>query len=179
MLGVLLIDVLQGMVIGLVASLLFVVYQSSRPHLSSLGRNPGTPGAYSDLTRHPDNIAIPGVVILRLDAPMYYANALTVRERAKAIIAQSQPPLRAVVLDAAGQDELDITSVDVLKSLVVDLKGKGITIYAAELHVPVREFAQRMGLLEMIGEDHVFPTVDAAVRFIETSDRNDKGNPDW
>ena len=178
LLGVLLIDVLQGMVIGLVASLVFVVYKSSRPHLSSLGRIPGVPGAYSDLTRHPENTAVPGIVILRLDAPIYYANALTVRERAKALIAQSQLPIRGVVLDSTGQDELDITSADVLKSLVTELKGKGIIISVAEMHEPVREFAQRVGLLEMIGADHIFPTVDAAVHFIEMSDQSIQSNPD-
>jgi high affinity sulfate transporter 1 len=169
MLGVLLIDVLQGMVIGLVASLIFVVYKSSRPHLSSLGRIPGIPGAYSDLTRHPENSPVPGVVILRLDAPIYYANALTVRERAKILIEQSHQPLRAVVLDATGQDELDITSADVLRGFIVDLKTKGIAIYIAELHAPVREFIKHVGLLDVIGEDHIFPTVNAAVAYSERS----------
>jgi MFS superfamily sulfate permease-like transporter len=178
LLGVLLIDVLEGMVIGLLASLIFVVYKSSRPHLSSLGRIPGISGAYSDLTRHPENTAVPGIVILRLDAPMYYANALTVRERAKVLIEQSQPPLRAVVLDSTGQDELDITSADVLKGFITELKRKGISVYIAEMHAPVREFAQRVGLLQVIGEDHIFPTVDSAVRFIEMSDRADNANPD-
>ena len=167
LLGVLFIDVLEGMIIGLVASVLLVLYQSSRPHLASLGRIPGIPGAYSDLKRHPENIPVPGVLILRLDAPMYYANALTVRERMKALVAEFQPPPRAVVLDSAGQDSLDITSAEVLKGLVVELKDKGIDIYVAELHGPVREFGQRTGLLELIGEDHIFPTVDMAVRFIE------------
>ncbi len=85
--GVLLIDVLEGMVIGLVASLLFVVYRSSRPHVSSLGRVPGVPGAYSDLTRHPDNTPVEGILIVRLDGQLYYANALTVRDRVKAMLA--------------------------------------------------------------------------------------------
>jgi high affinity sulfate transporter 1 len=178
MAGVLFIDVLQGMIIGLVASLVFVVYKSSRPHLSSLGRIPGIPSAYSDLTRHPENHAVPGIVILRLDAPMYYANALTVRERAKILIEQAQPPLRAVVFDGTGQDELDITSADVLKGFIAELKKKGIAIYIAEMHAPVREFAQRMGLLEMIGADHIFPTVDAAVHFIEMSDQSIQSNPE-
>jgi MFS superfamily sulfate permease-like transporter len=169
LLGVLLIDVLEGMVIGLVASLIFVVYKSSRPHLSSLGRIPGIPGAYSDLTRHPENSPVPGVVILRLDAPIYYANALTVRDRAKVLIKQSQQPLRVVVLDATGQDELDITSADVLRGFIVDLKTKGIAIYIAELHAPVREFAKHVGLLDVIGEDHIFPTVETAVAYSERS----------
>ena len=177
LLGVLFIDVLQGMIIGLVASLLLVIYQSSRPHLASLGRIPGIPGAYSDLNRHPENTAVPGILILRLDAPMYYANALTVRERFKALVADAQPPPRAVVLDAAGQDSLDITSAEVLKGLLIELKDQGIGVYVAEVHAPVREFGQRTELLELIGEDHIFPTVDAAVRFIEMSAGSEKASP--
>jgi high affinity sulfate transporter 1 len=175
--GVLLIDVLEGMIIGLVASVLLVLYQSSRPHLASLGRIPGVPGAYSDLKRHPENSAVPGVLILRLDAPIYYASALTVRGQIKALVDEAGPSLRAVVLDAAGQDSLDITSAEALKGLVVELKDKGIDYYVAELHAPVRESGQRTGLFEMIGEDHIFLTVDAAVRFIETTARSDKANP--
>jgi SulP family sulfate permease len=165
--GVLFIDVLEGMIIGLVASVLLILYRSSRPHISSLGRLPGIPGAYSDLNRHPENNTVPGVLILRLDAPMYYANALTVKEQVKALVDAAQPPPRAVVLDAAGQDSLDLTSVEVLKGLVLELKEKGIAIYVAEVHAPVLEFGQRTGLMEIIGEDHIFPTIEVAVHFIE------------
>jgi SulP family sulfate permease len=175
--SVLFLDVLPGMVIGLVASVLLILYQSSRPHLASLGRIPGIPGAYSDLNRHPENTTVPGIVILRLDAPIYYANALTVRERMKALVADTQPPPRAVVLDSAGQDSLDITSAEVLKGLVEELVGQGIEIYVAEVHAPVREFSQRTGLFEVIGEDHFFSTVDTAVGFIEASARSEKANP--
>jgi high affinity sulfate transporter 1 len=166
--GVLLVDVLEGMIIGLVASLVFVIYRSSRPHLSSLGRVPGAPGAYSDLTRHPENTPVPGVMILRLDGPMYYANALTVRDRAKALIAAAETLPRVVIFDAAAQDEIDLTSTDTLKSLVKELHGKNIAVYFAEVHAPVREFSRRTGLLELVGEDKIFPTVDAAVRFAES-----------
>jgi MFS superfamily sulfate permease-like transporter len=174
--GVLFVDVLEGMIIGLVASTLLVLYQSSRPHIAALGRIPEVPGAYSDLERHPENSAVPGVLILRLDAPIYYASALTVRGRMKTLVDEAGPSLQAVVLDAAGQDSLDITSAEVLKGLLVELRDKGIDYYVAELHLPVREFGQRTGLLEMIGEDHLFPTVDAAVRFIEMSLRSEKAN---
>jgi MFS superfamily sulfate permease-like transporter len=78
-------------------------------------------------------------------------------------------------LDATAQDNLDITSAEMLKSLVKELKDKGIEIYAAEVHAPVREAARRMGLVELIGKDHGFPTVDAAVNFLETSDLSKKG----
>ncbi|OGN88919.1 MAG: hypothetical protein A2Y88_05825 [Chloroflexi bacterium RBG_13_48_10] len=176
--GVLFIDVLEGMIIGLVASVLLVLYQSSRPHLASLGRVPGVPGAYSALDRHPDSIAIPGILIFRLDSPIYYANALTVRALAKALIEETQPPPHAVILDSAGQDSLDITSADMLKGLLTELKHQGIDIYVAELHGTIREFIQLTGLLEIISEDHIFPTIDAAVHFIEKSAGIDENNTD-
>ena len=166
--GVLLIDVLQGMVIGLLATLVYVIYRSSRPHLSSLGRVPGIPGAYSDMGRHPENEPVPGVLILRLDGQIYYANALTTRDRVKAMIDASEPPPQAVILDATAQDQIDLTSMDMLLGLVKELQGKGIVVAVADVHTPVRELARQAGLLDLIGEDHVFPTVDAAVRSLET-----------
>ena len=169
MAGVLLIDVLQGMVIGMVCSLLLVVYKSSRPHISSLGRIPGIPGAYADLIRHPENLPVPGVLILRLDAPLYYANALTVQDRVKTLVDETDPPPRAVILDATVQEELDVTSAEMLKGLVMNLQGKGVSVYVAEAHAPAAEFSRRTGLYDLIGEEHMFPTVDAAVRSLEAS----------
>jgi len=168
--GVLLFDVLQGMIIGLLASLLFVIYRSSRARLSSLGRVPGVPGVYSDVARHPDDTPVPGVLILRLDAPVYYANALTVREAVRDMIAGQEPPPRAVVLDTGTQDELDVTSTDMVKGLVKQLHDGGLQVYFADVHAPILERGRETGLLDAIGEDHVFPTVDAAVRHIERAD---------
>jgi SulP family sulfate permease len=79
---------------------------------------------------------------------------------------------------ADGGSSLDITGADMLKGLIVELKDEGIDIYMAEVHATVREFGERMELLEIIGEDHIFPTVDTAVRFIESSDRSDQANLD-
>jgi SulP family sulfate permease len=165
--GVLFIDVLEGMMIGLLASLAFVVYRSSQPHLSSLGRVPGVPGAYSDLARHPENAPVPGVLIVRLDAPMYYANALTARDRLKATIRDASPPPTAIVFDGEGQDELDLTSAHVLHGLVMELHGRGLEVCFANVHGPVLERARETGLLEAAGGDRVFPTVDLAVRALE------------
>jgi sulfate permease, SulP family len=165
--GVLFIDVLEGMMIGLLASLAFVIYRSSRPHMSSLARVPGTPGAYSDLTRHPENSPVPGVLILRLDAPLYYANALTARDAVKAMIRGAASPPRAVVFDAEGQDDLDLTSASMLKGRVGELQASGIAVCFAGVHAPVLERARETGLLGAAGGDRVFPTVDLAVRALE------------
>jgi high affinity sulfate transporter 1 len=167
--GVVLIDVLEGMIIGLVASMLFVVYRSSRPHVSSLGRVPGVPGAYSDLGRHPENLQVPGVLIVRLDAQLYYANALTYRDRVKALIEEMESPPHAVIFDSSAQDEIDVTSTDVLKGMVKELHAKGIVVYLTDVHAPVLEHARKTGLIESIGEDHLFATVDLAVRHVEAA----------
>ncbi len=165
--GVILIDVLPGMLIGLVSALLIIIYRSSRPHLSRLGRMPDQAGAFGDVTRHPAAAPVPGILILRLDAQLYYANALTVRDQIMRLLEDSDGPVRAVLIDAAGQDSLDITSSDMLKGLVGRLRKRGIDTDFAEVHQPVLEFAAKTGLLDQIGEDHLFPTVDAAVHHIE------------
>ncbi len=153
LLGVLLIDVLEGMLIGLLASLVLVIYRTSRPHISSLGRVPGVPGAYTALERHPENVPVPGVLILRLDSPVVYYNAVTIRDHTRALIAATEPPPRAVVLDAGVQDQLDVTSVDVLAGLGKELQERGIRIYMAEVHAPVVEFAQRVGVTGFVDEE--------------------------
>jgi SulP family sulfate permease len=152
------------MIIGVVASLVYVIYRSSRPHVSSLGHVPGIPGAYADLSRHPECTPVPRVLIVRPDVPIYYANALTVRDRVKAMLEETQPPPKAIILDVSAQDDLDLTSSDVLKSLVRQLQGKGMAVAMADVHTPIREFSRKTGLLELVGEDHLFPTVDLAVR---------------
>jgi sulfate permease, SulP family len=167
LLGVLFIDVLQGMLIGLVASLVLVIYRSSRPHVSPLGRVPGVPGAFTSLERHPENIPVPGVLILRLDSPVIYYNAVTVRDHVKALVEAAEPPPRVVILDAGVQDRLDVTSAEVLHALGKELTGKGIAVYVAEVHTPVVQFTKKVGMTAFIDEGRLYPTVDAAVRAAE------------
>ena len=163
--GVLLIDVLEGMIIGLLASLAFVIYRSSKPHISSLGRLPGEPGAYGDLVRHPEGTPVPGMLILRPDAPLYYANALTFRDRVNAMLRAMDPRPRWVILDCSAQDQLDLTTTEALKGLVRQLDEQGITMVFADVHAPVLEGARATGLLGSAVEDRCLPrTVDAAVR---------------
>jgi high affinity sulfate transporter 1 len=171
MAGVLFIDVLEGMVIGLAASMLFVIYRTARPHVSSLGRVPGVPGAYSDLDRHTENVAVPGVLIVRPDAQLYYANALTVRDRVKVMIDALEQPPRAVVFDMTAQDQLDLTSAKLIAGFTKELVGSGVIVCLAEVHAPVLAEAGRTGLLEFIGEERVFATVDAAVSSVEAASR--------
>ena len=107
------------------------------------------------------------MLIVRLDAPMYYANALTARDRLKALVRDASPPPRAVIFDAEGQDDLDVTSATVLKGLILELRARGIAVYVAGVHAPVLERARDTGLLDAVGEGSVLRTVDLAVRALE------------
>jgi MFS superfamily sulfate permease-like transporter len=83
------------------------------------------------------------------------------------MVEETKTRLRALLIDAGAQDQLDLTSAEVLKGLVKELHGKDIAVYVADVHAPVLEFSQRTELIELIGEDRIFPTVDAAVRYLE------------
>ena len=166
MAGVLFIDVLQGMIIGVVASLVFVVYRTSRPHVASLGRVPGVPGAYSDLARHPEDIPVPRVLVVRFDAQLYYANAVSFRDHVRELLAAADPAPKAVVVDMSAQDEIDITSTDMLIALVGQLRALDVDVYLADVHQPVIAHGRVTGLVDAVGEDHVFATIDEAVNHI-------------
>ena len=123
LLGVITIDVLPGLVIGVVAMLLLVVYQASRPHLGVLARKPGVYGAYGDIERHPDYERIPGLLVVRLESPLVYANASLVVSSIKKLVGASDPLPRAVILDAGANNDLDITAAEALQQLVASLQS--------------------------------------------------------
>ena len=169
MLGVVLIGVLEGMVIGLVSSLVFVVYRTSRPHVAVLGAEPDIPGAYSELARHPANRTVPGVLIVRLDGPLYYANALTVRGRLTSLVDRTVPPPAALILDLRVQSDLDVTSVGMLLGLLGDLTRAGLEVRLVDVHVPVIETMRASGVFDVIPESHVLRNVNEAVKQLQAS----------
>ena len=163
LLGVITIDVLPGLVIGVVSMLLLVVYRASRPHLGVLARVPGAPGAYGAIGRHPDYERIPDPLVVRLEAPLFYANASLVVASVKRLVGASDPLPRAVILDAGANDDLDITSSEQLELLADSLRAAGIELALADVRLPVLEMARRSGLMARIGEDRIFHTIDEAV----------------
>jgi SulP family sulfate permease len=164
LLGVITIDVLPGLVIGVGAMLLLVIYRASKPQIGSLARVPGEPGAYGDIGRHPDYERIPGVLVLRFESPLFYANATPVRDEIKALVGACDPPPRAVVLDAGANDRLDVTSADMLTTLVSTMHSAGIDVALADVRQPVVRMARRSGLAKRLGDDRIFHTIDEAVQ---------------
>ena len=164
LLGVLVLDVLPGLAIAVLFSLVYVIYKSSRPHVSVLGRVPGSPGAYTDIQRHPEDRPVEGLIIFRLNAPLYFANASLVRDSVRELIGGSTPPPGAVIIDMSACDNLDITSLETLRTLIRGLREAGVEMMAAEVHQPVWDMVERAGFAGEIDRSHVFPTVDAAVQ---------------
>jgi high affinity sulfate transporter 1 len=162
--GVTLIDVLPGLLIGVVAMLLLVIYNASRPHLGVLGAVPGVPDAYGDVERHPDYHRVPNLLIVRVEAALFYANANLVRDHIKKLVGASDPLPRAVVLELTANAGLDITSAEMLEQLIKTLHSAGIDVALADLRQPVVDVARRTGLLETLGEDRLFLTLADAVR---------------
>ncbi len=164
LLGVLAVDVLPGLAIAVLLSLVIVLYRSSRPYGSVLGRVPGERGAYTDIQRHPENKSIPGLVIFRFNSPLYFANAALFHSRLKELISSNTSPAKAVIVDMVTTDQLDITSIEMLEKLAAELERNHIEIMVADVHEPTREMARRSGLAEHLNKAMVFPTVDAAVQ---------------
>jgi sulfate permease, SulP family len=161
--GVITLDVLPGLAIGVTSMLLLVVYRASRPHVGALGRVADSPGAFLNLDRHPDAQPIPGVLMLRVDSPLFYANANLVRDRVKELVGAAHPLPTTVILELGASDELDVTAAETLDELAITLHAAGIDLALADVHRPVIEIARRAGLIQAIGTDHVFSTVQEAV----------------
>ena len=167
LLGVITLDVLPGLVIGVASMLLLVVYHASKPHLGTLARRPGVPGAFGDVERHPDYEHIPGLLVLRLEAPLFYANAAPTRDRIKRLVGAREPLPSAVILEAGANDSLDITAAEILKQLIAALRSADIVLALADVRLPVLEMARRTGVLDELGEHRVFRTVEEAIEALE------------
>lgn len=131
---------------------------------------PGERGAYGEVGRHPDYERIPDVLVLRLEAPLFYANAAPVRDQIKTLVGSNDPPPRALIIDIGGTDRLDVTSAEMLAQLVQTMHSAGIDVALADVRQPVSRMARRAGLARRLGEDRIFHTIDEAVRALGRGD---------
>jgi sulfate permease, SulP family len=162
--GVIATGVLAGLLVAVFLSVIIVVYRSSRPYLAVLGKVPSLPGNYGNLERHPEYERIPGLLILRLDAPLFFANANLARTQVLNLLAASRPPAKAVILDIGSSNTLDITSLDMLKSLVSDLHDAHLQVFLSQVRGPVRDELRVSGLMDQISENNIYLSVDSAVQ---------------
>lgn len=165
--GVLVFDILPGLFIGVAVSVLLLLFRASRPHVAELGRTPdGT--RWVDLQRNPDALTEPGVVVVRPEGGLVYANADNV---ADAVRSHLHDDPRAVVLDTTAVPEIDITAVEMLDRLYADLEHRHVRLHFAGEIGQVRDLLSATGVTSVITDAH--PTVDAAV----TAARHDLDHP--
>jgi MFS superfamily sulfate permease-like transporter len=162
-LGVSLAGVLWGIGFAIVLSIGAFLWRSWHPHVAVLGRAPGVKG-YHDVTRYPDAIQIPGLLLFRFDAPIFFANAELFRDSVIAAVRNAGIPVSRVVIAAEPITDLDSTAADMLAGLDSELTEQGVDLAFAELRDPMKDRLRSFGFLEQIGHEKFYMTLGQAVR---------------
>jgi SulP family sulfate permease len=155
-----------GILISVVASLVVVLRQTTRPHTAILGRVPGT-AAFRNIERSPEAVTTDGVVVLRVDAPLYFANAEFLKEELRRVEVRQQGRMRVLVLDASSVNDLDSSADRALHEIADDLASRGIDLYLANVKGLILDVMRRSGFYQHLGADHFFLSTDEAVRAAE------------
>jgi high affinity sulfate transporter 1 len=165
--GVAVLGVIPGIGLAIAIAIAEFLWDGWRPHSAVLGRAHGVKG-YHDITRYPDARRIPGLVLFRWDAPLFFANAEFFKERALDAVATSPTPVRWLVVAAEPVTSVDVTACDMVAELDEALHARGMELCFAELKDPVKDKLKRFGLFAQLGENYFFPTIGAAVsRYLE------------
>jgi high affinity sulfate transporter 1 len=159
-LGVVLLGVLAGIAIAVALSIVSVFRRAWWPYQTVLGRVEGLPG-YHDVTSYPEAEQLPGLVILRFDAPLFFANARTFRDRVRELA--GEPGVRWIVVAAQPITDVDTTAADMLEELDEAINARGVSLVFAALKDPVRRKIERYELTRTIDPRHFFPTLEAAI----------------
>jgi high affinity sulfate transporter 1 len=159
--GVALLGVLAGIAVAVGLSILNVFRRAWWPYRTTLGRVPGLAGQH-DRRLHPDAEQVPGLVVFRFDAPLFFANARSFRDELRRL-ARADPPPRWIVLAAEPITDVDTTAADMLAELDEELNAAGISLVFAELKTPVREKLERYELIGPLDSAHFFSTLDEAI----------------
>jgi high affinity sulfate transporter 1 len=160
--GVAVFGVIPGIGIAIVIAVIEFLWDGWRPHYAVLGRVDGVRG-YHDIKRYPNARRIPGVVLFRWDAPLFFANAELFHQRVLEAIAESPTLVRRIIVTAEPVTSVDVTSADMLAELEHCLTESGIELRFAEMKDPVKDKLKRFGLFERFGAEDFYPTIGSAV----------------
>ena len=160
-LGILFFGITQGILIGVVLSLLLLIARASRTSIRQLNREPGT-DLYLDASRHEGLEPFPNLVVARVDGPLFFADADRFRARLREIVGDASPA--AVIVDAEAIHLTDTDGADILTQVAEELRARGTSLMLAGVHPPVLALWRRAGVVEAIGEASIFPRVQDAVR---------------
>jgi sulfate permease, SulP family len=160
--GELTLGVLEGIALGVLVSLLTLIYVTSHPHGAVLGQLPGTE-AYRNVQRHPEAITFPGLLILRIGGDLFFASVGHVSEALKASLA-ARPDVKRVLLDFDPVNFIDITASDELLSLIKELQSRGITLAFARVRDVVRDDMRLAGIEAIVGPSKFHERITDGVR---------------
>ena len=160
--GVAVFGAIPGIGLAIAIAVAEFLWAGWRPHSAVLGRTEDIEG-FHDIERHPNASQIPGLLLFRWDAPLFFANAELFKERVLDAVALSAVQVRWVVVSAAPVTRVDVTAGDALAQLEETLRSADARLCFAELKDPVKDTLKRFGLFATIGEDAFFPTIGAAV----------------
>jgi high affinity sulfate transporter 1 len=160
--GVVALGAIPGIGLAIVVAVIEFLWDGWRPHFAVLGRVDGIRG-YHDIKRYPEARLVPGLVLFRWDAPLFFANAELFQERVLQAVADSPTPVRRIVVAAEPVTSVDVTSADMLAELEQTLRAAGIELHLAEMKDPVKDKLKRFELLEHFGPAVFHPTLGAAV----------------
>jgi MFS superfamily sulfate permease-like transporter len=160
--GVAVFGAIQGVGIAVVIAVVEFLWDGWRPHFAVLGRVEGIRG-YHDITRYPDARLIPGLVLFRWDAPLFFANAELFKDRALDAVATAPTPVRWLVVTAEPVTSVDVTAADALSELNEALRNMDVKLAFAELKDPVKDKLKRFGIFDQFGGESFLATIGAAV----------------
>lgn len=160
--GVAVFGVIPGIGIAIAIAVIEFLWDGWRPHFAVLGRADGVRG-YHDIKRYPAARRIPGLVLFRWDAPLFFANAELFHQRILDAIDESPTPVRRIIVTAEPVTSIDVTSADMLADLERALTNSGIELRFAEMKDPVKDKLKRFGLFDRFGAAHFYPTIGSAV----------------
>ena len=160
--AVLVFGVLYGVLVAIGLSILELLRRMARAHDGVLGFVPGVAGMH-DVDDYPEAERVPGLVVYRYDAPLFFANAADFRKRAMAAVDDYPGRVQWFVLNAEANVEVDLTALDAVDQLRTELGRRGIVFAMARVKQDLREALEAAGLVDKIGEDRIFPTLPTAV----------------
>ncbi|MEU6506034.1 SulP family inorganic anion transporter [Streptomyces sp. NPDC046942] len=162
MVGVVALGVLNGLGVAVLLSIGLFVHRSVRPHDAVLGETPDLDG-FHDIKVHEQVETVPGLVVYRFDAPLFFPNARYFRQRVRAVVAAAEHRPRWVLVDAGAVTYVDATAVDTLRALHEELAAQGVRLTVARAKSPIRRTFDTSGVTELLGRDAFFPTVRSGV----------------
>ncbi len=168
MVGVLILGPLYGLLVAVGLAVLGLVYRSSRADLEVVGKVPDEKAAWGSIRDHPERKTYDGIIVVRLDAPLFWANASEITDNVLALVDQA-PEARALVLDLEATSQLDTTSIDALELMLARLQERQIELYLVRVFYMARQVLARSGFVDVLGEDRMWHSIAAGVRAARTS----------